>query len=282
MKKTEVVGEVEYIHPYGRGFLIYSDKQWQRGILKLRDEEIEITGIEQLIIPVKFVTSIDKSITLPVLREGRALILVEYINIQRRETIYLLISAEERFIKKLRLAILICITSKIKITYSVKESWISGLIGVEDFNIVLRGPKPIKIAVKDIIDVKRTTMKFGLNKVGIIVITYLDSGEKNQLNIFVQPIKRIFFWQLIQQVVDDYLNTEVVNKLTNLEKNILHLINKEWRYDDIMRKLEIDSGAMEKIIEKLVRLGLIRKIIVLQVTERGKKMLNYFTEEFSQ
>ena len=282
MKKTEVVGEVDYIHPYGRGFLIYSDKQWQRGILKLRDEEIEITGTEQLIIPVKFVTSIDKSITLPVLREGRALILVEYINIQRRETIYLLISAEERFIKKLRLAILMCITSKIKITYSVKENWISGFIAVEDFNIVLRGPKPIKIAIKDIIDVKRTTMKFGLNKVGIIVITHLDSGEKNQLNIFVQPIKRIFFWQLIQQVVDDYLNTEVVNKLTNLEKNILHLINKEWRYDDIMRKLEIDSGAMEKITEKLVRLGLIRKIIVLQVTERGKKMLNYFTEEFSQ
>ncbi|NPA74738.1 MAG: MarR family transcriptional regulator [Euryarchaeota archaeon] len=273
---------MEYIHPYGRGFLIYTDKEWTPGSLALSEDVLQIVGEEIITIPLKFVVSIDKSINLPVRREGRAFLLIEYANIKRRETVYLLISSEERFIRRVRFEILKRITVKTKVMYSSGESWVPGYMFVEDYTLIFKGPRVVKIGVEEILDVARTNVKYGLNKVGVILITYQKEGEKKKLGLFVQPIKRVFFWQLIQQMVDDYLNSKVVNDLSNLEKQVVHLVTMEWKYEDIMRKLELTSEDMEKILEKLVRYGLVQKIVILKVTERGKKVMSYLSEEFPQ
>ncbi len=280
---NKITGRVEYIHPYGRGFLIYTDKAWKHGALTLENNKIILNGENETItIPLKFVVSIDKSISLPILREGRAFLLIEYVNIKRRETVYLLVSSDERFIKKMRFEILKGIVESMKIMYNMGEVWIPGQATAENGALILKGQKPFKIPISDIQDVERTSVKHGLSKVGVIVIYYNRNEEKKILSIYVDPMKRVFFWQLIQQMVEDYINNQVVNSLSSMERQILHLILQNWNYMEIMRKLEITEEEMENIVEKLANYGLIEKIIVLKITDRGKKVTTYLAEEFPE
>jgi helix-turn-helix protein len=274
--------KVEYIHPYGRGFLIYTDKPWEEGTMSLQEGTLVLDGRERIGIPLRFIVSIDKSINLPVRKEGRAFLLIEHVDIKRRETIYTLISAEEKCIRKTRFEILSQIVSSMNITYSPGDRWLPGRMLINNGFIEFRGAQPVKVPVSDITNVERTTIKHGLNKVGVIMIHYTVKNENRVVGLFVQPMKRSFFWQLLQQIVDDYLNTQVINDLSNLERQVLHLILKEWNYKDIMRKLEISGDEMEKITEKLMKYRLINKIVILKATNRGKKIMSYLSEDFSQ
>ncbi len=275
---TEIVGEVEYIHPYGRGFLIYTDKEWKKGIVKLEENSLEIIDEEKIRIPLDYVLSIDKSINLPVLKEGRAFLLVEYINIRRRENVYLLVSGESNFIRRLRFHLLKNIVKKQKIMYRIGEKWYPGLMNVENNVVVISGIKGVKINVKDIMNIERKKIEYGFRKIGVISIDYIEEEKKN-LAIFVEPIKRMFFWQILYQVVEDYINTEIIGGMSNLEKMVLHLINKEWEYEDIRRKLELKDEELSEIVEKFVRHGIVRKIIILKLTEKGKKAITFMGEE---
>ncbi len=275
---TEIVGEVEFIHPYGRGFLIYTDKEWKRGIVKLEESALEIIDEEKIRIPLDYVLSIDKSINLPVLKEGRAFLLVEYINIRKRENVYLLVSGESNFIRRLRFHVLKNIVKKQKIMYRIGEKWYPGIMNVENNVVVISGLKGVKINVKDIMNIERKKIEYGFRKIGVISIDYIEEEKKN-LAIFVEPIKRMFFWQILYQVVEDYINNEIIGGLSNLEKMVLHLINKEWEYEDIKRKLELKDEELGEIVEKFVRHGIVRKIIILKLTEKGKRAITFMGEE---
>ncbi len=275
----EIIGEVEYIHPYGRGFLIYTDKEWKKGIVKVDENSIEIIDSEKIKITLDYILSIDKSINLPVLREGRAFLLVEYLNIKRRENVYLLISGESNFIRRVRFEILKNITRKQKIMYQIGEKWYPGVLLVEKDTLIISGLKGLKIDVKDIVNIERKKIEYGFRKIGVISVDYMDEEEKKNMAIFVEPIKRMFFWQLLYQVMEDYINNEIIGNLSNLEKMVLHLIHKEWEFNEIKRKLELKDEEINEIVDKFVRHGIVRKIIILKLTDKGKRAITFMGEE---
>ncbi len=276
--QANILGEVDYIHPYGKGFMIYTDKEWSKGKVKLEGNTLILFDGEYLRIPVDYILSIDKSITLPAIREGRALLLVEYMSIKRRENIYLLLSAEERFIRRLRLEILKAITSKTRIMFRVDEKWYSGTMSVAVNSIAFSSLKSFTINIEDISNIERTKIEYGFKKIGVISIDFQQGKENKNIKVFVNPLKRMFFWQLITQVIDDYINTEIMANLSNLDRMIIHLLSKEWSYEDIMRKLELSEDEMASIVEKLAKYGIIRKIIILKLTDRGKKVITHISE----
>jgi len=276
--QPNIIGEVDYIHPYGKGFMIYTDKEWSRGKIKLEGNTLILFDGDYLRIPIDYILSIDKSITLPVIREGRALLLVEYMSIKRRENIYLLLSAEERFIRRLRLEILKAITSKTRIMFRVDEKWYPGTISVAVNSIVFSSLKSFTINIDAISNIERTKIEYGFKKIGVISIDFQQGKENKNIKVFVNPLKRMFFWQLITQVIDDYINTEIMANLSNLDRMIIHLLNKEWSYEDIMHKLELSEDEMASIVEKLAKYGIIRKIVILKLTDRGKKVITNISE----
>ena len=43
--------DVQYIHPYGRGFIVYTDKPWLQGKIYLTSKDIIIVGEKEYKIP---------------------------------------------------------------------------------------------------------------------------------------------------------------------------------------------------------------------------------------
>ncbi len=275
----EVVGEVDYIHPYGKGFMIYTDKEWSRGILKLKENTLEVFDGEYIKIPLNFVLSVDKSIMLPAIREGRALLLVEYLDVKSRGNVYLLVSAQENFIRKVRFELLRRMVSRVRIMYRANDKWHPGFVVVEADSISFSGPGKVSVPVAKILRVERKKLDYGLRKIGVISVEYQDGGENKSIAIFVNPMKRMFFWQLFNQVLDDYINSQILRDMSNLERMVLHLVGKEWSYEDIMAKLELTTEEMNSIVDKLERYGVIKKIVILKITDKGSKVLRNISEE---
>ncbi len=273
----DFVGAVDFIHPYGRGFMIYTDKEWEHGKVKLESDFITIFNGSYVKIPFDFIISIDKSITLPAIREGRALLLIEYMDVKRRENVYLLLSSAESFMRKLRLGILERITSKTRIMFNFEGKWYSGRMVVGDSCVSFISSITLRIEIPWIVGVSRKKMEYGFKKIGVIYIEYDDGHLKRNVMVFVNPVKRMFFWKLMNQLVEDYINTSIMSNIKNVEKMILHLISKGWSYGDIMAKLELTKDEMERIVNNLEKYGVIRKIVVLKLTDRGKKVLDEIT-----
>lgn len=278
----EIVGEIEYIHPYGKGFMIYTDKEWERGIVKLSDGVISVMGSSQIKIPISSVLSIDKSITLPARREGRALLLLEYANIYERTNVYLLLTGDENFIRKLRRTILTRIVVKTKIMYRIDGNWYHGVMAVGNSTIIFSGMKELSIDVPSVMEIQRRKITYGIRHIGVISIVYSDGEDKKTVDIFVHPLKRMFFWQLLNQVVDDYINGEIIKNLGNMERMVLYHLDRELSYDEIKSKLKVDEAMMKAIVDKLVQYGIVKRIVILRLTEKGKRVIERISEDTSQ
>ena len=163
--------------------------------------------------------------------------------------------------------------------YRANEKWYPGFLVVEADSISFSGPGKVSVPVAKILRVDRKKMDYGLRKIGVISVEYQDGGENKSIAIFVNPVKRMFFWQLLNQVLDDYINSQILRDMSNLERMVLHLVGKEWSYEDIMAKLELTTEEMNSIVEKLERYGVIRKIVILKITDKGSKVLRNISEE---
>ncbi|MCD6370640.1 MAG: hypothetical protein J7L63_04005, partial [Thermoplasmata archaeon] len=78
-----------------------------------------------------------------------------------------------------------------------------------------------------------------------------------------------------------YINTQILMKLTNREKLILQMLDEGWSYQQIQAKLEIPEKDMEEILKKLENFGIVKKIIIVKLTDRGKTVLQFIpSQEF--
>ena len=273
---NEIYGEVEYIHPYGRGFMIYTDKPWEKGTIKLSNGLMMISGREIIRVPLSRIMSIDKSIKLPNTGGERALLLIEYFDIAEKANVYLLISASESFIRKLRIEVLSAIVSSEKVMYRIGEKWYPGRISYQAGTVIITGEHSIALHPSRILKIERKKIEYGFRKVGVILIKY---DENKELALFIAPLKRMFLWQLLYQVIEDYINKNVVEEMRGVDRLVLNLIADGWKYEDIMAKLEISAEEMERIVNRLAKYNLIKRIIILELTERGKKVIRTLTDE---
>jgi hypothetical protein len=269
--------EVEYIHPYGRGFIVYTDKPWQPGKIYLTQKEIVIIGDREHKIPIISILSVDKHITLPALREGRSTLLIEYLDIITREKVYTLFSGNGSCIRHFKKALLSIITSSISISYKMDDLWNKGFLRVEDSEVIFT-PAGYNLHVSNILKLERRTISTGFSNVGVIYIRERKENGTNEIYIITPPLKRDFFWQLLNLMVEEYIYSQVISKLTETERLVLLLVNQGARVDEIMQKHQLSQEELDRIVEKLQGMGLINKIIILKITEKGKKVVENITE----
>ncbi len=268
----------EYIHPYGRGFIFYTDKPWVEGEIDLDDKKIQICGIETIYIPLISVLSVDKKIALPALKEGRSSLLIEYLNIRTKERIYTLFSGEGPCIREFKIALLKRLVSNVLISYKIEDRWGKGYLRVEnDFIKIIPGNYAVHLSKID--DISRRTMEIGFNRVALIRIDIGDKENQKSVYILAPPLKRDFFWQLLKISMEDYINREILMKLSNREKLILQMLYQGWTYEQIQARLEIPENEMSNILRKLESMGIIKKVIIVNLTQRGKSVMDYLPQE---
>ena len=270
--------KVDFIYPYGRQFLFYTDKNWELGICTLDEKAIKIIGKEEIVIPVQAIVSIDKRVNLPPISEGRAVILIEFIDIRKKENIYVLISGAEKDIRMFKKNLLILLTKDIGIVYFTKGQWERGFMIPEGDGIVFSGRTKKVIKAESIIKYERRRRSMGFNTVSTIYIQYREGEEKNDLEIITPPLKRDFFWQLLNLIMEEHLLSSVVSKLTRTEKMVLMLINQGATVNEILMKHHLTPTEFKEISDKLEDMGLISKIIILRTTDRGKYVVGHITE----
>jgi len=278
MKSISCIGE--YIHPYGKGFIFYTDKKWEEGKIDLINNTVIIRGTQNVSIPLVAILSVDKRILLPAVREGRATILIEYLDIRSRERIYTLFSGEGPCIRELKKNLLLEIVKGIRISIKRGEVWNKGYLHVDGYMIKFE-PIGYSFHISSLVNMSRRSMEIGFHKVSVINLKVERGGEKEEINILTPPLKRDFFWQLLNLLLDEYVNREIIMRLTNREKLILQMLEQGWSYENIQAKLEIPQKEMEEIIKKLENMGIIKKIVIVKLTERGKTVMQFIpSQEF--
>jgi len=83
-------------------------------------------------------------------------------------------------------------------------------------------------------------------------------------------------------VVDDYINSEIIKNLGNMERMVLYHLDRELSYDEIKSKLKVDEAMMKAIVDKLVQYGIVKRIVILRLTEKGKRVIERISEDTSQ
>ncbi len=271
----------EYIHPYGKGFIFYTDKKWVEGEIILEKGMIKISGMENVTIPLAAVISIDKRISLPVIKEGRSTLLVEYIDIRSRERVYTLFSSTGPCLREFKKKLLKEIIHGISISVKIGDSWLRGFLR-EDNYILKFEPSQHSFHISKLVDMSRRTMEIGFHKVSAIRLKVDKSqGNTEEIYILTPPLKRDFFWQLLNLLMEEYINREVIMKLSRQEMLVLQMLDQGWSYEQIQAKLEIPREKMEEILNKLEMMGIIKKIIIVKLTERGKNVMQFIpSQEF--
>ncbi len=270
---------VEFIHPYGRNFLFYTDKPWERGVCMINGKNIRIMGEKSVIIPLVSVMSIDKRITLPPVREGRATLLIEYINIIKKEKVYTLLSGDEGDIREIKKRILVSLIKNLGVMYLTGGNWERGVIDTDGKSIIFNGKTRINIPIESVIKFDRLRRKMGFNTVSTIYIQYGAGDLKKDIEVLIPPLKRDFFWQLINLMMEEYIMGNVISRLTRAERMILMLVHQGANVNEILAKHHFQPNEFKEIVDKLDSLGLINKIIILRITERGRKVVEHITEE---
>jgi len=270
----------EYIHPYGKGFIFYTDKKWVEGKADLFSDKIVISGKERIIIPFLAILSLDKKIALPVVKEGRSTLLIEYIDIKSRERIYTLFSSEGSCVREFKKKLLQEIVKRISISVKKGDRWERTYLQVEDY-VIKFVPSGQSFHISSIIEMYRRSIEIGFNKVSAITLK-IDKGEESEeILIITPPLKRDFFWQLLNLLMEEYINTQILMKLTNREKLFLQMLDEGWSYQQIQAKLEIPEKEMEELLKKLEHFGIVKKIIIVKLTDRGKTVLQFIpSQEF--
>ncbi len=270
--------KADYIYPYGRGFIFYTDKEWKHGIVEINEKYITVYGTSETVrIPLLYIVSVDRKVTLPPLREGRAFFLVEHYCYKIKDKLYLLISGYEENVRLLKKALLCNLTNNVTILYRTEKDWKKGYMAVENNNIVFK-PEGLEIKPHTIVKVERRAVTFGLNKVGTIYIEYKTNDEVREIYLLINPAKRDFFWKLINLVIDEHLNKYVISQLTGEERMILYMVKAGASVQEILDKLHITPNEFRKMMDKLEDLGLIKRIIILQLTDRGRKVVDFIPE----
>ncbi len=268
---------IEYIHPYGRGFIVYTDKPWLQGKIYLTQRNIIISGDKEYKIPLISILSIDKHITLPEIKEGRSTLLIEYIDIISREKVYSLFSGMGSCIRRFKKELLILLTSSIPVTYKIGGNWTKGYLKIKGAELLFV-PLDYAVNVSDIMKVERRTMSSGFANVGIIYIKEHSEDKINEIYLVTPPLKRDFFWQLINLLIEEYIYSQIISKLTETERLVLLLINQGASVDEILMKHQLSPDEFKSITDKLQNMGLIKKMILLKITDKGKKIVENITE----
>jgi len=269
--------EVEYIHPYGRGFIVYTDKPWSKGKIYLTQKEIIIIGEKEYKIPLISIISVDKRITLPAIKEGRSTLLIEFLDIISREKIYTLFSGYGSCIKNFKKALLTLLISTIPISYKVGEEWSRGFLRVGGSEIIFT-PINYTLNVENILKLERRTISTGFSNVGVIYIKERKEEEIKEIYVVTPPLKRDFFWQLFNLMVEEYMYSKIISKLSKTERLVLLLVNQGASIEEILKKHQLTPDEFKKITDKLQEMGLINKIILLKITDKGKKVVENLTE----
>ncbi len=269
--------EVEFIHPYGRGFIVYTDKEWKKGKIYLTQREIIIIGDREYKIPIIAILSVDKRITLPSIKEGRSTLLIEYVDIITKEKLYTLFSGYGSCIRRFKKTLLILLTSNILISYKIGENWGKGFMRVTGSDIVFT-PVNYTIHVQEIANIERRSMSTGFSNVGVIYIKEKRDDKITEIYLVTPPLKRDFFWQLLNLLVEEFVYSQVLSKLTEIERLVLLLVSQGASVNEILQKHHLTPDDFKRITDKLQDMGLIKKIILVKITDRGKKIVENITE----
>ncbi len=269
--------DVEYIHPYGRGFIVYTDKPWLQGKIYLTQKEIIIVGEKEHKIPLISIISVDKRITLPAIKEGRPTLLIEFLDIISREKIYTLFSGYGNCIRNFKKSLLTLLISSIPINYKIGDDWSKGFLRVGKSELTFI-PTNYTINVENILKLERRTISTGFSNVGVIYIKEKKEDEIKDIYVITPPLKRDFFWQLFNLIVEEYMYSQIISKLNKTERLVLLLVNQGASIDEILQKHQLSQEEFEGIVEKLQDMGLIKKIIILKITDKGKKVVENITE----
>ena len=269
--------DVEYIYPYGRGFIVYTDKPWLQGKIYLTRKDIIIVGEKEYKIPLISIISVDKRITLPTIKEGRSTLLIEFLDIISREKIYALFSGYGNCIRLFKKSLLILLTSTISISYKIEDEWNRGFLRVNNSELIFT-PTNYTLNVENILKVERRTISTGFSNVGVIYIKEKKEDEIKEIYVITPPLKRDFFWQLFNLMVEEYMYSQIISKLSKTERLVLLLINQGASVGEILRKHQLSPDEFKKITDKLQEMGLINKIILLKITDKGKKVVENVTE----
>ncbi len=271
----------EYIHPYGKGFIFYTDKKWEPGELSLLEGKVVIEGAQRVIIPLMGVISVDKRISLPVIKEGRSTLLIEYMDIKSRERVYTLFSSTGPCIREFKKEMLKELIKNISISVKIGDSWLRGFMRVDGYTISF-APASYSFHISRMLDMFRTSLEIGFHRVSAITLKIAtEDNKKEEIHLLTPPLKRDFFWQLLNLLMDEYINSEIVMKLTRREMLVLQMLDQGWSYEQIQAKLEIPEREMEDILKKLERLGIVKRIIIVKLTEKGKTVMQFIpSQEF--
>jgi hypothetical protein len=269
--------DVEYIHPYGRRFILYTDKEWSKGKIYLTTREIVLEGNETYRFPLISIVSIDKKIALPTIREGRSTLLLEYVDILNKERVFTLFSGYGACIMGFKKQLLSLLTSNVSITYKIQDSWTKGFMRVQGSDIVFI-PSNYRFHISKLLKFERRSMSTGFSNVGVIVLKVEENEEVRDIWVVTPPLKRDFFWQLLSIMNEEYIYSQLLSKLTRTERLILLLINEGATVNEILQKHQLTPQEFKEITDKLEELGLIKKIIILKITDKGKGIIEHITE----
>jgi len=269
--------DVEYIHPYGRRFILYTDKEWSMGKISLTTREIVLEGKDIYKFPLLSIVSIDKKIALPVIKEGRSTLLLEYVDIRSKERIFTLFSGYGACIRAFKKNLLALLTSNVAITYKMGDKWHKGFLRVQGSDIVLV-PTNYRFHISKLLKFERRSMSTGFSNVGVIVLKVEEGDNLNEIWVVTPPLKRDFFWQLLTIMNEEYIYSQLLSKLTRIERLVLLLINQGATVNEILQKHQLTPQEFKDITDKLEELGLIKKIILLKITDKGKGIVEHITE----
>jgi len=269
--------DVEYIHPYGRRFILYTDKEWSKGKIHLTPREIVLEGTQTYRFPLMSIVSIDKKIALPAIKEGRSTLLLEYVDIIQKERIFTLFSGYGACIRSFKKHLLSLLTTNVPITYRIGENWIKGFMRIQGSEIIF-SPSNYKFHISKLLKFERRSMSTGFSNIGVIVLKIEEGDNIKEIWIVTPPLKRDFFWQLLSIMNEEYVYSQLLSKLTRTERLILLLINEGATVDEILQKHQLTPQEFKEITDKLEDLGLIKKIIILKITDKGKGIVEHITE----
>ncbi len=269
--------EVEYIHPYGRKFILYTDKEWGRGRISLTSKEIVLQGTDVYRFPLISIVSIDKKIALPAVKEGRSTLLIEYVNLSLKERIFTLFSGYGACIRSFKKTLLSILTSNVNITYKIEDKWLKGFMRVQGLDIIFH-PINYRFHISKLLKFERRSMSTGFSNVGVIVLKVEEGEEIKEILVVTPPLKRDFFWQLLTIMNEEYIYSQLLSQLTRTERLVLLLINQGATVNEILQKHQLTPQEFKEITDKLEELGLIRKIIILKITDKGKGIVEHITE----
>ncbi|OYT59777.1 hypothetical protein B6U71_02195 [Euryarchaeota archaeon ex4484_178] len=269
--------DVEYIHPYGRRFILYTDKEWSKGRIHLTTKDVILEGTQTYRFPLVSIVSVDKKIALPTIKEGRSTLLLEYVDIVQKERIFTLFSGYGACIRSFKKHLLSLLTSNVYITYKIQDKWERGFMRAQDSDIIFV-PSNYKFHISKLLKFERRSMSTGFSNVGVIVLKVEEGEDTREIWVVTPPLKRDFFWQLLGIMNEEYIYSQLLSKLTRTERLILLLVNEGATVEEILQKHQITPEEFKDITDKLEELGLIKKIIILRITDKGKGILEHITE----